>query len=605
MNNQLLHFYWQLFAGKRRALFFTSGLLVVQPILLAGIMYGIKRSFDSMLTASAFSSLLLISLGLVLLYLCSGGLALVVRYRMICLTHVAVQELRQRLAIHLYQLSRSRYAQFDSKRLQTMLVQDVIRVDVMANALAGKLLPNVVIVMSMTAVLLYLNWLLFLVIALLFPLLVLLELATRPLLRHQIQLFHRRLEALQERILFGLEALDLTHIHSVEQREIERQVGAGDQFRRDSAHLALLRELLQFSQDALMLVITVICLLIGGWFVIQGRMSVGDLFIFYGVTALLQPYVQVSWSTIPQIVEGLESLQTLVTWLTQADAPPQFGHVQLTFTGEVRFQQIVFGYPAVALSPSTVAQTENFEVGNRQAAAARRVLLQQIDLQIKPGQIVAIVGPNGVGKSTLASLLLGFYQPQAGAIFVDNIPLTTVDIGAFRRQVGVVPQSPLIFHGTVLENITYGMPHASPSALRWATTLAQADEFIQALPDGYETIIGDHGILVSGGQRQRLALARALLLRPPFLILDEPTNHLDNHAVQQLIQNLRQPTYSPACLLITHDMTLAPFWDVGYHLEAGRLSQLRQAALRNGYQQSSGENGTLMTEMRKGKAKSW
>lgn len=590
MNNQLLHFYWQLFAGKRRSLFFTSGLLVVQPILLAGIMYGIKRSFDNMLTASAFSSLLLVSLGLVFLYLCSGGLALVVRYRMIRLTHAAVQELRQRLAIRLYQLSRSRYAHFDGKRLQTVLVQDVIRVDVMANALAGKLLPNVVIAMSMTAALLYLNWLLFLVIAALFPLLLLLELATRPLLRRYIQLFHRRLEALQERILFGLEALDLTHIHSVEQWEIERQVGAGDQFRRDSAHLALLRDLLQFSQDALMLVITVICLLIGGWFVIQGRMSVGDLFIFYGVTALLRPYVQVSWSIIPQIVEGLESLQTLMTWLTQADAHPQVGHVQLNFTGEVRFQQIVFGYRAVDSSPSTLLQAEHCAAENRQAPASTRVLLQQLDLQIKPGQIVAIVGPNGVGKSTLASLLLGFYQPQAGTIFVDNIPLPTVDLSAFRRQVGVVPQSPLIFHGTVLENITYGMPHASPTALRWATELAQADEFIQALPDGYATVIGDKGMLLSGGQRQRLALARALLRRPPFLILDEPTNHLDNHAVQQLIQNLRQPTYSPTCLLITHDMTLAPFWDTGYRLKAGRLHRLSQPARCNAYQQQrSGE----------------
>lgn len=204
------------------------------------------------------------------------------------------------------------------------------------------------------------------------------------------------------------------------------------------------------------------------------------------------------------------------------------------------------------------------------------MLLQQLDLHIQPGKTVAIVGPNGAGKSTLTYLLLGFYQPQAGAIFVDGIPLTTVDIGAFRRQVGVVPQSPLIFHGTMRENITYGMPHASQAAIHWATGLAQLDGFIDTLPAGYETVIGDHGMLLSGGQRQRIALARALLPRPTFLILDEPTNHLDHNAIQQIMHNLRQPTYSPTCLLITHDMTMAAFWDEVYHLKDGRLHRERE-----------------------------
>lgn len=322
MNSRLLRFYWQLFAGRRRSLLLTAGLLVLQPLLLAGTMYAIKRSFDNLLTENAFSSLLLISLGLIVLYVCSGGLALLVRYRMMRLTHEMIQELRHRLTMHLYQLSRSRYAQFDRKQLQTVLLQDVIRVDIMSNALVGKLLPNLVIAASIIAALIYLNWLLFLVIASLFPLLVLLESATRPTLQRHIRLFHRRLEALQERILFGLEALDLTHIRGVEQWEIVRQVDAGDQFRRDSAQLAMLREILNFTQDALMLAITVVCLLIGGWFVIQGHMSGGELFVFYGAIVIFRPYVQVSWSTIPQIVEGIESLKTLVAWLTQADTPP-------------------------------------------------------------------------------------------------------------------------------------------------------------------------------------------------------------------------------------------------------------------------------------------
>lgn len=576
MNSQPLRFYWQLFHGKRVSLLLTSGLLVVQPILLAGTMYGIKRSFDSLLTENAFSALLLISLGLVFLYLCSGALALLVRYRMIRLTHETVQELRRQLAVRLYQLSRTRYTQFDRKQLQTVLLQDVIRVDVMSNALAGKLLPNLVIAVSIVAALIYLNWVLFLVIGALFPLLMLLEAATRTTLQRHIQRFHRRLEALQERILFGLEALDLTHIRSVEQWEIARQLEASEQFRQDSAWLAMLREILYFTQDALMLVVTVICLLVGGWFVIHGRMSGGDLFMFYGALMICRPYVQTSWSTIPHIVEGVESLKTLVAWLTQADTPPQFGDVQLDFAGEVRFHQVTFGYPVAEHGHPPVTHHPELYPENRQMPKGNRILLQQLDLHIKPGQTVAIVGPNGVGKSTLTYLLLGFYQPQAGTIFVDSIPLTTVDIGTFRRQIGVVPQNPFIFQGTVLDNLTYGMPTASPAVIQWAARLAQLDEVIATLPDGYATVIGDNGMLLSGGQRQRLALARALLPRPTFLILDEPTNHLDKNAVHQVMQNLRQPTYSPTCLLITHDTEIAAFWDVAYYLHAGRLYREEQ-----------------------------
>ena len=150
-------------------------------------------------------------------------------------------------------------------------------------------------------------------------------------------------------------------------------------------------------------------------------------------------------------------------------------------------------------------------------------------------------------------------------------PLTSLNITHFRQQIGVVPQQPFTFQGTVWENIVYGAADPTREAVIAAAQLAEIDTFIRSLPAGYETLIGDNGMLLSGGQRQRLALARAILTHPPLLILDEPTNHLDAQAIRRIMHNLRQGSYRPACLLITHDLSAATFWDETYLLENGRL----------------------------------
>ena len=547
MSKRAIHFYWQFYEGRRLALLFTSCLLVLQPIALSATMYSIKVLFDNMLTANAFRSLLLISLGLIFLYLFSGGLALFIRYRMMQLTHDAIQNLRRELSTRLYAFSRTQYAQFDRKQLQTVLVQDVIRVDVMTNAFAGQLIPGLVIALSMTAILVFLNFKLFLIVICVFPLLVLLEYLIRPALRRHIQGHHRSLESLQKQTLFGLEALDMTHARGVEALEIDAQVGAGETFRQANMKLVMLREIMYFAHDVLMLIISVVCLLVGGWFVIQEQMTVGDLFVFYAAIMVLRPYIRDSWSTIPQIIEGIESLKTLTTWLTLPDDAPTFGHERIAFSGDVQFRQVRFSY-------------------------TERPLFAEIDLHIQAGQTITILGPNGAGKSTLTYLLLGFYQPQAGEILVDERPLADVAITPFRQQIGVVAQNPFIFQGTILENIAYGVIQANMEDVIAAAGKAQIHAFIQALPNGYDTIIGDNGMLLSGGQRQRIALARALLTYPSFLILDEPTNHLDTQAIRDIMHNLRHdPEYRPTVLLITHDVSFAQFWDATYVMENGRL----------------------------------
>jgi ABC-type bacteriocin/lantibiotic exporter with double-glycine peptidase domain len=218
--------------------------------------------------------------------------------------------------------------------------------------------------------------------------------------------------------------------------------------------------------------------------------------------------------------------------------------------------------------------------------------LHGVNLTLAPHTLTAIVGPNGAGKTSLVNLLLGLYRPQQGSLLVDEHPYDELDMRFLRRQIGVLPQDPLLFDGTVLENITYGMSEISSEEVVAASEMASAHEFIQQLPKGYETLLGERGVGLSGGQRQRIALARVLLRRPKLLILDEPTNHLDEAAARQLIENLIPRLRSaqvhaenaPTTLIITHDMRLAREADQIYLLPEGRLIQSSFSSVRETYE---------------------
>lgn len=187
------------------------------------------------------------------------------------------------------------------------------------------------------------------------------------------------------------------------------------------------------------------------------------------------------------------------------------------------------------------------------AYPGRPSVLNGLDLSIAPGEIVALTGENGVGKSTLVRLLLRFYQPSSGSITLDGSDIADVQVQDLRRQFGYVPQRALLFNGSVAENIAFGQPFAgNKAAIEQAARLAQADEFISALPDGLNTQIGDHGVRLSGGQRQRIALARALYRDPPIYILDEATSMYDLESEAAFVETCVGSLKGRTVIIITH-----------------------------------------------------
>ncbi|MGP9832121.1 ABC transporter transmembrane domain-containing protein [Marinobacter sp. NSM] len=291
---------------------------------------------------------------------------------------------------------------------------------------------------------------------------------------------------------------------------------------------------------------------IGGLDVIHGRISPGELaaFVFYSLL------VGVAAGAISEVIGELqraagsaarlfELLQTEPAFVREGENRSFTGPV----TGEITIEHLGFSYPG------------------RQALPA----ISDLSLHIRPGETLALVGPSGAGKSTLFDLLLHFYQPDSGRILIDGVDSAELTLEALRRCFALVPQNPALFHGTVADNIRYARPGAEQSEVEQAARIAHADEFIQALPQGYDTPLGDAGLGLSGGQKQRLAIARALLADAPILLLDEATSALDaesEHLIQQAMPAL---TAGRTTLVIAHRLATVRDADRIAVLEQGRL----------------------------------
>ena len=215
----------------------------------------------------------------------------------------------------------------------------------------------------------------------------------------------------------------------------------------------------------------------------------------------------------------------------------------------LRFDDITFHYPS------------------RPAQAA----LAGFSLDVKPGQTVALVGPSGAGKSTVFGLLLRYYDPASGVIALDGVPIHQLSLHELRSRIGIVPQDPVIFSSSALENIRYGKPGASDDDVRAAAHAAFADEFLSKLPEGYHTFLGERGVRLSGGQRQRIAIARAMLKNPPLLLLDEATSALDAQSERMVQAALESAMKDRTTLVIAHRLATVQQADHIVVLDHGRL----------------------------------
>ena len=557
MKHPVWRYYIEQFRPDGRSWLASILLSLLQAAAVFPLIYLVRYAFDDVLPSGNASLLFLVGGSILVAKFALSALVVLTRKLNVELTKRVSLRIRSDLLQHMYALPRAYHSKSELGKLHAILEQDADRVDGMTDVIGAQLIPALTISIGFAVILFTLNPLLFAALVAFSPLLFLSARLMRSRVAAANTNYRGAAIVYSQGLLSILQRMELTRLQTAEAYEIgirNRELAA---LRETSAWRGWLNTAYVEAQSSLITLAGVIILIIGGLAVASQTMTLGSLISFYVVVGFMASYLGQVWSTVSPMIVGAESLHSLYDVLVQRDELAYGGkHRPASFGGEVALDSISFAY-------------------------AETPVLCDVSFTLPPQSISALVGPNGAGKSTVIWLLLGFYRPQQGQVFADGVPYTQLDLAWLRRSIGVVPQNPLLFDGTIWENITYGMPdvprcpptRALTAKVEQACRLATADEFIAGLEAGYNTRVGEHGILLSGGQRQRLAIARALMRQPRLLILDEPTSHLDPAAVEQLMRNLTGLSPRPGVLLVTHDYSLLSHVDAVYTLDQGHIAR--------------------------------
>ncbi|MBP2291813.1 ABCB family ABC transporter ATP-binding protein/permease [Azospirillum rugosum] len=334
-----------------------------------------------------------------------------------------------------------------------------------------------------------------------------------------------------------------------EQHEARRYDAALASYEQAAVQSQRSLSLLNIGQSAIISVGLAVVMGMAARGIVNGSMTIGDFVLVN--TYLLQLYQPLNFFGVVyrEIKQALTDIESMVKLLSVdrevADRP---GAPALAVTGgEVRFEGVEFGYDP------------------------RRPILKGVSFTVPAGKTVAIVGPSGAGKSTISRLLFRFYDVSKGRVLIDGQDIRAVTQESLRASLGIVPQDTVLFNDTVYYNIAYGRPGASPAEVERAARLAHIHDFIMALPDGYETTVGERGLKLSGGEKQRVAIARTILKNPGILLFDEATSALDTHTEREIQANLREVSRGRTTLVIAHRLSTVIDADEILVLEAGRV----------------------------------
>jgi ATP-binding cassette, subfamily B, bacterial len=313
-------------------------------------------------------------------------------------------------------------------------------------------------------------------------------------------------------------------------------------------------------------VITAAVILMGVFLIFRNPIHIGGIGILIAYVEYIQEMLEPTktliekWSTYGELSVSLVGIGELLD-MEPAVSDERGAIAAAPFHGQISFHNVEFAYPSNSWNQNEVQERPNH-------------ILKNLDLDIQPGQVVGLAGPTGSGKSTIVQLIPRLYDPNAGQVFIDGHDIKEYTLESLRSQISMVHQETILFTGSIVENIAYGRPEATGAEIIAAAKEANADEFINKLPDGYFTILGERGLNLSDGQRQRIAIARAFIRNTPILILDEPTNGLDSESTELVLHALHKLMKGKTTLIISREINLIRDADKIMVLNEGEIEQM-------------------------------
>lgn len=539
----------------RVALMFVSMAIAIAAGLAPP--YLAKVAIDNGIIAGDYATLRLV----VVLYLASAlllwGASYVQAYMTGWVGQKTLQDLRLRLFDHLQQQSTGFYSTRRTGVLVSRLTNDVEALDQLVSNGAMTLFQSIVTLVAMIVIMLAQNVPLALACFAVFPFVALASFVFRVVSTDVYRETRERIGLVTAYLQETISGVGVVRAYGREQRHIDEFTELSAANRNANMRSVNLNAAYFPTIEFLQALSLAVILLLGGYLVVEGQIEVGVLVLFAG-------YMQNFFDPIQQLSQlyttyqaGMAALDKIFDLLAEEPAvTDQPGGRELDeLRGSIVFEDVRFSYED--------------EPGEQTAWA-----LDGVDIAINPGETIALVGATGAGKSTFAKLVPRFYDPQEGRVLIDGNDLVELDPRSLRRQLGYVPQEGYLFSGTVAENIAFGRPGATTEEIEQAARSVGAHETIAALPNGYETSVGERGAQLSAGQRQLVAFARAMIARPRLLILDEATASIDVNTELRIEQGLKRLLAGRTALVIAHRLSTIVSASRIAVLEHGKIVEL-------------------------------
>ncbi|MEW5889169.1 MAG: lipid A export permease/ATP-binding protein MsbA [Pseudomonadota bacterium] len=548
--------YWRYLAFAVLAMAGTAATEPLFPALM-------KPLLDTGFSSGGGDHLILIPLAIVGIFVARGILGYLASYGMSWVANRVITDLRAQMYQRLIRLPASYFQRHPSSVPMTRISYDVTGVASAATSVITVLIRDSLTVIGLLGWLLYLNWKLTLVSIVLVPIIGVVIRSFSSRLRAMSRATQKGTAAMTQVLQEGIACNRVIKVFGGEQQEVQRFHKANNDLRgygmRQAIAAAATVPIVQFFASIAVAVVVYAALLQSA----NNETTVGSFVSFItAMLMLLAPMKHLADVNAP-LQRGLAAAESVFALLDEQPEKDEGRVVLARAEGRIRFDNVSFRYPG-----------------------AERDALSRITLAIEPGETVALVGPSGGGKTTLVSLLPRFYTPTSGRILLDGHDLCELTLDSLRAQLALVGQEVLLFNDTVAANIAYGaMRNASPAQVEAAARAAHALDFIRALPQGFDTLIGENGARLSGGQRQRIAIARAILKNAPVLILDEATSALDNESERQVQAALEELMHGRTTIVIAHRLSTVEQADRIVVLQQGSIAEIgshRELLARDG-----------------------